>query len=274
MRTMEIQNKTFRKYREVARVHVKAQLAWRVDVVFHMLFTISRILFAYLLWGIIFQGNDRVAGFTLHGMLSYYIVSSFLTQIEMSDGISGEISARIRNGSFTNYMVIPMNAEGYFIAMEAGVVAFYLAFDFLAAIMWIFLFRIRFVFTQDPFVILCAVVMIVLGLLFMVQLNYYLGILTLKYEEISTFLMIKNNLVSLVTGSIVPLALFPEVIVKGMRCLPFYYVTYLPSMLLVGRCQEEAVSGLLILACWCLIMQGLIKVTWETYRKKYDGVGA
>lgn len=273
MGTVQTAKRIFLKYREVARVHLKAQLAWRVDVAFHMLFTISRILFAYLLWGIIFAGNDQVAGFTLHGMLSYYIISSFLTQIEMSDGISGEISARIRNGSFTNYMVLPVSAEGYFAAMEAGVVAFYLVFDFLAAAMWIFLFRIRFAFTRDPFVILCAVLMIVLGLLFMVQLNYYLGILTLKYEEISTFLMIKNNLVSLVTGSIVPLALFPEVVVRTMRCLPFYYVTYLPSMLLVGRCREEAVPGLMVLACWCIGLQGLIRITWETYRKKYDGVG-
>ena len=44
-----------RKYIEVVRMNVKAQLAWRVDVIFQMLFTISKILFAYLLWGIIFQ---------------------------------------------------------------------------------------------------------------------------------------------------------------------------------------------------------------------------
>ena len=98
-----------------------------------MLFTVSKILFAYLLWGIIFRQKDEVAGFTFHGMLSYYIVSSFLSQLDMSEGISGEISWRIRNGAFTNYMVLPMSTEGYFIAMEVGVVLFYLAFDFLAA---------------------------------------------------------------------------------------------------------------------------------------------
>lgn len=266
-------HRCYRKYREVARIHLKAQLAWRADVAFNMLFTVSRILFAYLLWGVIFAENEVVAGFNFHGMLSYYIISSFLSQIEMSDGISGEISYKIRSGEFTNFMVLPIDIEGYFIAMEAGVVLFYIVFDFIAAAVWIFLFRIRFVFTQDPFVIACAVAMIVLGLLFMVQLNFFLGILTLKYQEISTFLMIKNNIVSLITGSIVPLALFPEALIRVMSCLPFYYVTYLPSMLLVGRCREEALPGLLILSCWCVAMQILIAVTWERYRKKYDGVG-
>ena len=34
-----------RKYREVMRVYLKAQLAWRADVVFSMIFTVSKILF-------------------------------------------------------------------------------------------------------------------------------------------------------------------------------------------------------------------------------------
>lgn len=261
------------KYREIVYINLKAQLAWRADVIFNMLFTISKILFAYLLWGIIFRQKSVVAGFTFHGMLSYYIISSFLSQLEMSGGISSEIFWRIRNGTFTNYMVLPVNTEGYFIAMEAGVVAFYLAFDFLAAIIWVFLFRIQFVFTKDPFILFCAVCMVLLGLLFMVQLNFYLGILTLKYQEINTFLMIKDNLISLITGTIVPLALFPETVLKLMRCTPFYYVTYLPSMLFTGRCRNEALPGIFILIGWCLALQLMTTVTWRNYRKKYDGVG-
>ena len=52
-----------RKYREIMRVYIKAQLAWRADVVFNMLFTVAKILFAWLLWGLIFKGRDMVAGF-------------------------------------------------------------------------------------------------------------------------------------------------------------------------------------------------------------------
>lgn len=261
------------KYYEIAKIYIKSQLAWRADVVFHIMFTMTKILFAYLLWGIIFGNRTEVAGFSFHSMLSYYIISSFLAQIEMSDGISGEISARIRNGTFSKYMVIPVNIEKYFIAMEAGVVAYYGVFQFLAAFVWVFIFQIQFVFTKNLIIVFCAFIMILLGLLFMVQLNYYLGILTLKYQEISTFLMIKNNIVAFVTGGIVPLILLPEGIISGMKLFPFYYVTYLPSMLLIGRSEEEAVSGMVIIFSWCVLLQVLIKLTWENYRRKYDGVG-
>lgn len=262
-----------RKYWEVSKIYMKTQLVWRADVIFNMIFTISKILFAYLLWGIIFQNREMVGQFTFHGMLSYYIISSFLSQLEMSGGISSEIHERIRNGTFSKYMVIPVGIQKYFMAMELGIVLFYVAFDLIAAVIWVAVFQIQFVFAGDAWVIACAAVIAVLGMLFMVQLNYFLGLLTLKYQGIGAFLMIKNNLVMLVTGSIVPLALFPEAAINIMRLLPFYYVTYLPAMLFTGMCREEAVRGVFVIACWCMFMQFVINVVWKKYLRKYDGVG-
>ncbi len=262
-----------RKYWAISRTYMKTQLVWRADVIFNMLFTIARILFAYLLWGTVFRDKETVGQFTFHGMLSYYIVSSFLSQLDMSGGIGNEIHDRIRNGTFSKYMVIPVGIEKYFMAMELGVVLFYIVFDFIAAAVWIFVFRIQFVFAADGGIVVCAVIMAVLGMLFMVQLNYFLGLLTLKYQGIGTFLMIKNNLAALVTGSIVPLALFPETAIRIMRLLPFYYAAYLPAMLFTGMCKEEAVTGIAVIACWCLIMQFCINVVWKKNLKKYDGVG-
>lgn len=206
-------------------------------------------------------------------MMSYYIVSTFLNQLEKSEGVSKEINKQIRAGTFSKYMVVPINIEGYFLAMEFGMALFYVIFDFLAGAVWIGLFKIKFQFTTNLFVISCAILIIIIGIIFMVQLNYYLGILTLKYQGIGTFLMIKNNLISFVTGSFIPLALFPDIIVKIMRFLPFYYITYLPSMLLVGYCEDEAVQGIVILLIWCVVLQLVIQYTWNKYVRKYEGVG-
>ena len=126
---------------------------------------------------------------------------------------------------------------------------------------------------SDPVAFVGAMILILLGLFFMAQLNYYLGLLTLKYEEIGTFLMIKDNLVAFITGSLIPLVLLPQGFVAVMKVFPFYYVTYLPSMLLIGRLKGELGMGLLVLACWCVILQAVIYATWHNYRIKYDGVG-
>lgn len=261
------------KYWEISKTYMKTQLVWRADVIFNMIFTITKILFAYLLWGIAFQNKEMIGPYTFHSMLSYYIISSFLSQLDMSGGISSEIHDRIRNGTFSKYMVIPVGIERYFMAMNLGIVMFYIVFDFMAAVVWIFVFQIQFVFAADWQVIVWAVVTEVLGMIFMVQLNYFLGLLTLKYQGIGTFLMIKDNLAALVTGGIVPLALFSESVIPIMRLLPFYYVTYLPSMLLTGMCRDEALTGIASISGWCIVMQILIHVVWKKYLRKYDGAG-
>jgi len=262
-----------KKYLEIARITFKAQLSWRFDVAVNVLFTIIKIVFAFLLWNNMFAEKEVIAGFTFHSMLSYYIINSFLSQLDMSDGVSGEISSRIRSGTFSKYMVVPVDIQGYFIAQTAGASVFYLVFNLIAAVIWIFIFRIRFTFTSDVFYIMSALVMVVLGILFMIQLNYFLGLLTLKFQDIYLFLMIKNNLLQFITGALIPLALLPEFIVPIMRYLPFYYITYLPSMLLIGRNGEEIPYGLIGLPIWILLFQLLNKFTYNRLRVRYDGVG-
>lgn len=262
-----------RKYIEIAKLLFKAQIVYRFDVAMTVLFTLSKILFAYILWGAIFGQNETVAGFTFPMMLSYYIISSFLSQIEMSDGVSEEISRRIREGTFSKYMVIPAGTQGYFIAQTFGAMAFYLLFVFAANVVWVLLFRVEFIITSRIALILPAVFMVILGLLFMIQLNYFLGILAFKFLDVNIFLMIKGNIVSFVTGSLVPLALLPEGIVSSMRFFPFYYVTYLPSMLLIGKNENEALIGIAILAVWLLAFTLLNRFAYNKMRVIYDGVG-
>lgn len=262
-----------KKYTEIVKVFLKQQFIWRVDAIFNLILTITKVAFAYILWGAIFQTRDMVAGFTYHSMLSYYLISAFLSQLERSSEISREISTKIRNGTFSKYMVLPVSIQKYYISMQIGTILFYLGCDLLAVVVWINIFKIDFVIIQNPLTLLYAVILVLLGLLFMVQLNYFLGILAFKLQEINTILMIKDNLVALITGSMIPLVLIPEKIVSIMKVFPFYYITYLPSMLLIGRCKEEAVFGVIVMMFWSLSFVMINKVIYKKYRIKYDGVG-
>lgn len=262
-----------KKYLEIANAYMKAQLIWRTDTFVDVILAVAKILFAWILWSILFEGKEQIAGLGFQAMISYYIVSSYLFQLEKSAEISQQMTGMLRNGTFSKYMVIPVQTQGYFVAMEAGKIAFSAGIGLLTTVLWFYLFRIPFVLTANWKVLSCGIAMVVLGLLFMAELNYFLGILTLKFEEISTFLMIKDNFSAFVTGAVIPLALLPEWIIEGMRFLPFYYVTYLPSMLFIGKCEEEAVTGLLVLSVWCIVFFVLNQVTYEHYRIKYDGAG-
>ncbi len=261
------------KYIEIAKILFKSQMAYRFDVAMTVLFTVTKILFAYILWGAIFAQNEVVGGFTFPMMLSYYIISSFLAQIEMSDGVSREVSERIRGGTFSKYMIVPASVNGYFIAQTVGKMAFYFIFVVIGTILWIFLFGVGFAVITSVLTILSTIVIIILGLLFMIQLNFFLGMLAFKFQDIEFFLILKSDIVTFVTGGLVPLMLLPQNIVSVMKLFPFYYVTYLPSMLLIGKNKNEVVTGIFTLSIWLLAFVLLNKKTYSKMRVIYDGVG-
>jgi len=262
-----------KKYAETARVLFKTQLAYRFDIVVSMIFTVSKILLAYVLWSAIFDKRQEVSGFTFGSMLSYYIISSFLTQLDQSTGTGWQIADEIRNGRFSKYIVRPMNILGYFTSQTAGVSAFLLSFNLIAAVIWVLLFRVPLVLTGQTGTIAAACILVVLGLLFMMQLNYFIGILAFKFLDTSIFMMIKDNITEFVRGSFIPLILLPAGIVKGMMFFPFYHMSYLPTMLLLGKNTEEAAMGIMVLFLWNAAFLFLNTITFKRLKEKYDGTG-
>ncbi|NLO39118.1 MAG: ABC transporter permease [Ruminiclostridium sp.] len=262
-----------KKYIETIKIMFKSQMAYRFDIFISMVFSVSKIILAYVLWGAIFSTKDEVAGFTFNGMISYYIISSFIAQLNQSSSAGWQISAEIRQGLFSKYMVRPMNIFGYFTAHTAGTVLLLLIFNLAAAVLWTFLFGVKITLAGSFYDILLSVVLILLGLLFMMQLNYYIGILAFKFLDIGPFMMIKDNIIEFVAGSFIPLALLSDKILLVMRFLPFYYVSYLPTMLLLGRNGQEALTGVLVLAGWNIFFAVLNTISFRKLKYRYDGVG-
>ncbi len=262
-----------KKYLETVRVFFKTQLAYRFDVLTSMLFTVTKILLAYVLWGAIFQERDTVSGFSFNAMLIYYILNSFITQLDQSTGIGSQIADEIKNGRFSKYIVKPMSIFGYFAAQSAGVSGFLLSFNLIAAMIWILIFKVDFTIIASLPNIAAAILLTLLGLLFMLQLNFLIGILAFKFLDTSFFMMIKDNITEFVRGSLIPLTLLPDGILRGMMLFPFYYISYLPTMLLLGRNENEMVPGILILIGWNTGFWLINSLTFKRLRSKYDGVG-
>lgn len=262
-----------KKYVETAKIMFKTQMAYRFDIITSMIFTISKILLAYVLWGAIFGKQSVISGFTFNSMLSYYIISSFLSQLDHSSSVGWQIAGEIRNGSFSKYMIRPIGIFRYFTAQMVGVTGFLLSFNLIAAMIWVFIFRINFVISSNYQIIFAALSLTVMGLLFMIQINYFIGILAFKFLDTGIFMMIKDNIVQFVTGALIPITLLPPEIIRVMTFFPFYYISYLPSMLLLGRSQNEIIPGIVILTLWNIVLGIINSLTYKSLKSVYDGVG-
>jgi ABC-2 type transport system permease protein len=262
-----------KKYFEAAKIMFKTQLVYRFDVITGVAFSIFKILLACILWSAVFEKKEVVSGFTFHTMLTYYLITGFISQLDQSAAVGWQVSSDIRNGRFSKYMIRPIGIFRYFASQSAGSTAFLLIFNVFAAGVWIFLFKIEFTMSSDIKYILAACVLIVLGLLFMVQLHYFIGILAFKFLDVTALMMMKENIVQFLTGALIPLTLLPLAWVQAMTYFPFYYISYLPTMLLLGRNSDECISGIMILVLWNIAFGIINAVTYQHLKSIYDGVG-
>jgi ABC-2 type transport system permease protein len=263
-----------KKYFAVAKTLFKAQLVYRFDVAMTALEIAGRVLFAWLLWGAAFAGRETIGSFALPDMMLYYVISAFLASLDMSGSVSREVSDRIRGGTFSKFMVIPANAQWHFYAQTMGASAYYAIFGTAVTLLCAVLFRIKPLFTANPAAILCAVILIPLGLTFMVCYHYFIGILAFKFQDIGFFLHVQSALLEFVTGGVVPLILLPGRVTDALRFLPFTHTVYTPSMLLMGKIgAAEGVFAICVLAVWTLAMAAANHFVYRRLRIKYDGVG-
>jgi len=262
-----------RKYLEVMKLQFKIEMSFRLDMFFSMLFTVIRVAFAMIVWPAVFGEQTEIGGFTLPMMLSFYVFTSFIAGLDSSEGIAWDISYRVRQGTFTKFLIVPADAETYFQAQTFGVAMLNVILSFTVSAIWVILFQIPIVITGNLSAVFAALGMVILGLVVLNQINFLIGIMAFKFLDISTFLMLKNNLVTFLTGTYLPLALLPLWLQNGMRVFPFYYVNNLPAMLLIGRSEDEILIGYLVLSLWCLGLFFLNRGAFHVLRKKYDGVG-
>jgi len=263
-----------KKYIAVAKILFKAQIVYRFDVAMTAIATVGRVLFAWIMWGAVYAGRETIGGFTFQAMLSYYLVSSLLTSLEMSSGVSGEVSSRIRGGTFSQFMVIPSSPQLHFMAQNFGAAGYYAIFAVMATAISGLLFGVNLSLSPDIGALLCALAMVPLGLVFMVGYQFFFGVLAFKFQDIGFFWHLQGSIFALITGTIFPLSLLPGGVLAVLKFLPFTYVTYAPAMLITGQMGvHEGLWGLLILAIWTAGMMLTGRATYHRLRVKFDGVG-
>ena len=262
-----------KKYWEALIIAFKTRTAYRFDTAMQVFGGVARVLFAWLLWASIYKGRSQVAGFTLDAMILYYLIQSFFAQMDNTGRIAEELSSHIRAGTFSKFLVLPIRIQTYLFAQSLGSAAYTIFFSLAASALCLFVFPIRPVWAALPLDFIQAAALLLLGRVFLSQFHFFLGILTLKYQDIWLFLMIKSNMLAFLSGTMVPLTLMPEGVLKVLRLTPFYSAAHLPAMLLLGKAGGEAPAGMLVLVLWIGIFALLNKQTYAHLRTRYDGVG-
>lgn len=248
-------------------------MAYGFDVAVGASLALFRILLAFILWSVLFKGKDEIAGFSFGMMITYYILISFFRRLDLTESIVWQMQEEIREGQFTKYLVRPVKPLWFFVSASFAKTAFVLGINLLATLLYAALFHRYFTFHANFGACFSAFMIFLFGLNFLILLNYFVGVLSFKFIEVTAFNILKGVILEFLTGALIPLAILPVWFQDGMKIFPFYYIYYYPTMLVLNREINKIPQAFLLLIVWNVLMFLIVTATYSKLRRKYEGVG-
>ncbi|MBR4223181.1 MAG: ABC-2 family transporter protein, partial [Oscillospiraceae bacterium] len=236
------------------------RLSFVVMVIGNMLY----LIVVYFLWKAIYDsaGTDIVNGMTFTDTLIYMVLATALFNF-MEMYTVWEIGRNIQSGKIVLDLLKPMEFRKYLFWSYSGsfVTQFFLTFlpTFIAVS----------IVTKGAIPLGINLLFFVMSVPMAVFINYsidfFVGTICLYTESIWGINIMKQVIVTLLSGATIPLAFFPEPLRSAMYYLPFQSIYNAPLSLLLNGSPDmhTVITTLGTQLIWCAVMLIVSKLFWK-----------
>ena len=250
---------------------------YRVNWIFYMLGNALACFVSYFIWSAVYRsGNgESMNGFTMPQMV-VYIVLTFLTNSIISSDGSWVVGEEIRDGSIAMRLIKPVSYNATFLFQELGNK---LPTGMAISIPMIFVVEIiRTVLSGEFQFNVLGFLLYILSCIIAYLINFYFNISFGFFAFVIKYLwganMMKNCIISFLSGAVIPLAFLPAAIEKVLLFLPFASLNYTPVMIYMGKYTgTEILYYLGLQIFWALFFFGLSKALWKVSVKRLSVQG-
>ena len=258
------------RWRKAALVNgLKDAAAYRMDLLIQVLaYAIVPAALQLIFWNALFRpGVSTVGGMTQTDLIHYTIASLLFTQVRGGDH-DFELAEMIRIGTLSNYLLRPVSVIE-FIYLRGVSTRLTIALVCLVAGLGVEVYL-----GNPPWLMVGGMFLALVGNVIHYQIGACLASLSFLWEESYYLLMIKNLLVGLLAGDLLPLNLFPPTAQQILSYLPFHLYVYAPAQVALGRLDGLSYLRELGLgALW--IVGGVIgiRLCWSAGLRRYASLG-
>lgn len=263
------------KYQKVSVISLINTLEYRLDFFFDLISKFFPAIIQFFMWTAIFQNsqNEIIMNYTYNQMILYTIISIFVSTL-LAVNIHWGIAQDIKNGTLSKYLVLPINYLFYKVFQFIGSK---LSETFLVGVgmaLIVFVFHVKGVVTINSLQIGLFVLIAVMALFLQFLIYYCISGIAFWIGDCGGIFTVINVISLIISGSIFPLDIFGEPVVKISQLFPFYYITYFPTNVIIGKATgSEIVRSAFMIGAWILIMAFCINFIWKKGMKRYIAAG-
>lgn len=209
-------------------------------------------------------------GFTMTDMTIYVFLANIVGFFTGTDSTK-MLAEEIREGSIIMRMIKPVNVDMSLLATELGDKAVMSAFIFLPVMIGVEVYRyFALGYVAFNFILFLGFVLsVILSYILSFYVNLIFGYLAFWLMNIWGFSILKESIIKFFSGSLIPLAFFPEIVRNIFEQLPFASLVYTPVMIYMGKLKGIDLSfayGKQI--AWIIVFVVIAKLMWRLAEKR------
>lgn len=248
----------------LTRAGIIESLHFRLGTAVVVLGNLLYLIVVYFLWKAIYAsaGTDVVNGMTFSDTLVYLVLATALFNF-MEMYIVWDMGRDIQSGKIALDLLKPIEYRGFMFWMRSGTFVTQFFFTFLPT------FIVVAAVTRGAIPFGVNLLLFAGSVVFAVSINYSIdflvGTICLYTESIWGINIMKQVIVTLLSGATIPIAFFPEPLKSIVYYLPFQSIYNAPlSILLDGNPQPQTILTTLgTQLFWCVAMLLLSKLFWK-----------
>ena len=258
----------FRTYRPFTRAGMQEMVAYRANFICHLIGEIMASFIMYFIWKAVFisSGSSTFMGFTMEDMVVYLFITFLTGYMTYSDGAFA-VGEEIIEGSIAMRMIRPCSFEMSFLFHELGnrIISASMIFVPLVAGVEIYRYAVCGEIRFQPVFFLLYIVSLLIAYMISFYFNVCYGFMAFFFKNLWGTTLIRETIVSFLSGAIIPLAFLPEGLAMVLNILPFAALSYTPVMIYMGMYSYSEIAWRIGLQLfWMLVMFGISKLIWRS----------
>lgn len=229
--------------------------AYRVFFIFSIIGNLIYTIVVYFLWKAIYANSDSgvINGMTFEQTFVYLSLAGAISII-INSFIEWTMSREIKTGNITRYFTRPLDFQFQIYAKSFG--------DVISNFIIIFIpsFIIAYIFTSGGIElgsnILFFLVSFILAATISITIDFLIGLIALYTESVWGISIMKESIVLILAGGVIPIAFFPDNLRHIVEFLPFQAIYNLPMQILTNKSFTIADYGqsLLVQLFWAIAL--------------------
>lgn len=267
-----------RKYWHVVNIGIQNTLVYRVNFLFRAMFGLVPLMATIYLWRAVYAGkttgDPNVAGYTLAGMTSYYLLVTIVDALTAVTEDDWQIAADIREGAINQFLLKPIDYLKYRFCLFASGRLIYVCVAAVPVTLFIVFQKQFWVGPPDSLTFGMFLLSLAMTAVLQFLISYTMAMLAFWFLEISTLIFIVFAFEYMAGGHLFPLDILPPAVETILNLTPFPYQLFFPVSVYLGRVTgPELWQGLGIQAFWVLFFFGVARFAWNRGIRRYTAFG-